>query len=105
MQIETYATDESQRYECWDHYGCSIVASAVVIRRDGYAYLKDINVSSSQRGKGIGTELLSRIISDFGSMHIVADVFADRLSWYERHGFEEIGRNNHLIKIVRFPWF
>jgi ribosomal protein S18 acetylase RimI-like enzyme len=103
MRIESYQDEKVQRYECWDDYGCSIVGGAVVVRRDGYAYLKDINVSSGHRGNGIGTELLKLIISDFGDRHIVADVFADRLPWYERHGFEEIGREGHLVKIVRSP--
>ncbi|MEM2875320.1 MAG: GNAT family N-acetyltransferase [Candidatus Hadarchaeales archaeon] len=103
MRIESYPVGEFQRYECWDDYGCSVVASAVVERREGYAYLKDINVSSGHRGNGIGTELLNQIILDFGGMHIIADVFVDRLPWYERHGFEEIGRNSHLVKVVRYP--
>lgn len=103
MRIEHSVQDGLHRYECWDDYGCSVVASAVVLERDGYAYLQDINVGSGHRGNGIGTGLLNRILADFEGRHIIADVFEDRVPWYRKHGFEPIGKAKQLVKIVRFP--
>ena len=103
MRIEHHEEGGLHRYECWDDYGCSVVASAVVRMRDGHAYLQDINVGSCFRGRGVGTRLLSQIIADFGNRPLVASVFEARLPWYGRHGFEHAGRENELIKVVRWP--
>ena len=103
MQIEHSAQDGVHRYECWDDYGCSVVASAVVQVQNGHAYLQDINVSPGHRGRGIGTQLLKQVIADFGDRVLVAGVFQARVQWYERHGFEQVGRENELFKVVRWP--
>ncbi|HDI12981.1 MAG: hypothetical protein DRN83_03155 [Hadesarchaea archaeon] len=101
MQIEHSKNNGAHRYECWDDYGCSIVGSAVVIEQEDHVYLKDINVSSYYRGRGIGTRLLNRVIVDFKKKPIMADVFEARLPWYRRHGFKSVGRTDNLIKIIR----
>ena len=101
MRIERSIQDCAHRYECWDDYECSIMASAVVLERGKHVYLKDINVGSSYRGRGIGTKLLNQIITDFKDRQITADIFEERIPWYKRHGFEPVGRTNNLIKIVR----
>ncbi len=101
MRIERSIRNRAHLYECWDDYGCSIIASAVVLERDEHIYLKDMNVGSSYRGRGIGTGLLNQIISDFKDKSITADVFGARVPWYRRHGFEPIGETNNLIKIIR----
>lgn len=105
MQIEHSAQDGVHRYECWDDYGCSVVASAVIQEQDGHAYLHGINVSSGHRGRGVGTELLKQILEDFDGTHIVADVFEARVQWYKKHGFEPVGETNNLIRIVKPPQF
>ena len=103
MKVEHSREASKHRYECWDDYGCSVVASAVVLEHEGYAYLQDINVCSSQRGGGIGTELLKTVLADFSEVSVIADVFEDRFPWYEKHGFEQIGRNNQLVNIIKSP--
>jgi GNAT superfamily N-acetyltransferase len=105
MRIEHSIQDGVHRYECWDDYGCSIIASAVVLERGEHIYLRDINVASSYRGNGIGTALLSQILADFEGRHIIADVFEDRVPWYRKHGFEPIGKVKKLIRIARFSNF
>lgn len=91
------------RYECWDDYGCSVVASAVVREHGEQACLQDINVSSSYRRRGIGTGLLKQILADFRGRTIVASVFEGRVPWYERHGFRTAGRERNLVRIERAP--
>jgi GNAT superfamily N-acetyltransferase len=103
MRIEHTIRGGLHRYECWDDYGCSIIASAVVVEEDARVCLKDINVGSSYRGRGIGTLLLKQITDDFGDIELVAEVFQDRLPWYRRHGFEPVGRTRNLTKVVRLP--
>ena len=103
MQIERFEQEGACRYECWDDYGCSVVASAVVRKWNGHAYLQDINVSSSYRGRGIGTGLLKQILADFEGAVIVASVFEARVPWYERHGFRPAGREGNLVKVEKSP--
>ncbi len=103
MQIERFGQEGARRYECWDDYGCSVVASAVVREHGGQVCLQDINVSSSYRGRGIGTGLLRQILTDFEGTAIVASVFGARVPWYERHGFRPAGREGNLVKIERAP--
>ena len=101
MRIEHSKQNRAHSYECWDDYGCSIIANAVVLERDDYIYLEDINVGSGYRGRGVGTGLLNQILADFGDRPVTANVFEARVPWYRRHGFEPVGKTNDLIKIVR----
>jgi N-acetylglutamate synthase-like GNAT family acetyltransferase len=101
MRIEHSKQNRAHRYECWDDYGCSIMASAVVLEWDDHIYLEDINVGSVYRGRGVGTGLLNRILADFKDRPVTANVFEARVPWYRRHGFEPVGKTNDLIKIVR----
>jgi len=103
MQIERFEQEGARRYECWDDYGCSVVASAVVLEHGELARLQDINVSSSYRGRGIGTGLLKQILVDFKNAVIVANVFEGRVSWYERHGFRPVGKEGDLVRIEKSP--
>jgi len=102
MRIDRTDYQGSHKYKCWDEYNCSIVASAVVKRDSDHVYLQDINVGSCYRGQGIGTVLLKRIMQDFNS-RIVADVFEDRVPWYERNGFRKLGKVKNLVRVVKFP--
>ena len=61
--------------------------------REGELYLKAVMVSSSMRGEGIGTQLLTGV-SDFAWAHgfgvvrlDVVDTNPDARRFYERHGF------------------
>ena len=101
MRVEHSEENRAHRYECWDDYGCSIMASAVVLERDDHIYLEDINVGSIYRGRGVGTGLLNQILANFKDVSITANVFEARVPWYRRHGFEPVGKTNDLIKIVR----
>ncbi|MGC8816865.1 MAG: GNAT family N-acetyltransferase [Candidatus Hadarchaeum sp.] len=101
MQIEHTMEKGVHRYECWDDYGCSVVAFAVVVEKRGYVYLKEINVGSSYRGKGIGTSLLKRVLDDFSGRDILASVFKDRVKWYQEHGFETLGEKGGLAEVKK----
>lgn len=69
-------------------------------RVSDHVYLQDINIASAYRGQGIGTELLQRIVNDF-ELPVVADVFKDRVRWYERNGFQLGDNSQHLVRMVR----
>ncbi|MGQ9788013.1 MAG: GNAT family N-acetyltransferase [Candidatus Hadarchaeaceae archaeon] len=101
MRIEHLQRGETHCYECWDDYGCSVIAGAVVLLREDHAYLKNINVAPHHRGKGVGSQLLARILDDFYDTVVVADIFEERLPWYRRHGFESVGKNKDLIRVIR----
>ena len=102
MRIDKLTTPTGCKYECWDVYECSIVGSAVVRIGPDHVYLQDINIASAYRGQGIGSELLHRIIEDH-DLPVVADVFEDRVPWYERNGFRRTGRARNLVRMVRNP--
>lgn len=101
MKIEHTMEKGVHRYECWDDYGCSVVAFAVVVEKRDCVYLKEINVGSSYRGLGIGTALLRRVLDDFSGRDLFANVFKDRIRWYQRYGFETLGDKGDLTEIKR----
>ncbi|MBC7219668.1 MAG: GNAT family N-acetyltransferase [Hadesarchaea archaeon] len=101
MQIEYTTENGVHRYECWDDYGCSVVAFAIVVEKKDCAHLMEINVGSSYRGRRIGTALLKRVIDDFSGQDIFANVFKDRVKWYQRHGFETLEEKGDLTEIKR----
>ena len=103
MQIKRFEQEDAYKYECWDDYQCSVMASAVVRKHGKQAYLQDINVSLSYRGRGIGTGLLKQILADFEGTLIVASVFEARVPWYERHGFRPTGSEGNLVRIEKSP--
>ncbi|MDH5443522.1 MAG: GNAT family N-acetyltransferase [Candidatus Hadarchaeaceae archaeon] len=103
MQIKRFEQEDACKYECWDDYQCSVMASAVVRKHGRQVYLQDINVSSSYRGRGIGTGLLKQILADFEGTLIVASVFEARVPWYERHGFRPTSNEGNLVRIEKSP--
>jgi len=103
MQIKRFEQGDACKYECWDDYQCSVMASAVVRKHGKQAYLQNINVSSSYRGRGIGTGLLKQILADLEGMIISASVFEARVPWYARHGFMSTGSEGNLVRIEKSP--
>lgn len=70
----------------------------MAIVRDGEsAHIVEINVSREWRGRGIGSELLRIIKEDFRGKRVTAEVFRERVGWYERNGFERAGERGHLV--------
>lgn len=103
MKIECRNRGDKYRYVVWDEYGNHIIGSAVLIDSNQSALLKNVNVHRSRRGKGIGSSLLKRILSDFQNSEIVAKAFSSRLDWYRRHGFELKEEPGDLVKVRRTP--
>jgi len=98
MRIEKSREGNLQRYECWDTF--TVVGFAVVQIGES-VHILDINVRREWRGRGVGSELLAAILEDFGERRITAEVFGERLSWYERNGFRRVGERGPLI-VVEF---
>lgn len=103
MHVKHHSRGDTHRYECWGDYGCSVVAVAVVQLRGGRAHLQDISVGRGHRGRGIGSDLLKRIVADFKDRPITAKIFKARVPWYRRHGFEPVGREKELVEVARSP--
>jgi N-acetylglutamate synthase-like GNAT family acetyltransferase len=101
MRIDHTTENGVHRYECWDDYGCSVVASAVAVEENGHINLREINVGRSYRGRGLGTLLLEQVIADFSDRDLVASVFEERVPWYRRHGFEPVESRGGLIEVKR----
>jgi ribosomal protein S18 acetylase RimI-like enzyme len=98
MRIEKSREGNMQRYECWDTF---TVVGFAVVQIEERAHILDINVRREWRGHGVGSELLAAILEDFGDRRITAEVFRERLPWYERNGFRRVGEKGPLV-VVEF---
>ena len=103
MKIEKRDRDSKCKYIVWNDYESQVIGSATLVNSERPVYLKEINVHRNRRGKGIGSRLLKRIVSDFEDCEIVAEVFDSRLEWYRRHGFDEEEELEQLVKVRRDP--
>lgn len=80
-------------YRIYDDYGVGVVAYARVLRGEGWAEIKVINVNRDYRGKGIGSLLLARIVNDHSASTIVVETFKYLIDWYKRFNFEVVSEN------------
>lgn len=104
MRIERMDSGGMCQYIIWDEYDSRIVAGATVaLRPNGVALLRSINVSNGERGRGLGSALLERILLDFRGFEVVAEVFEGRVAWYERYGFKRVDKRGSLARISRPP--
>lgn len=100
MDIERISKEDDHEYLVWDDNFSKVVATARLKGSDGGTEIIMINVERMMRGSGIGTALLKRLVEDFSSCNLYAWVFRGRTDWYERNGFEILGREGDLIKVV-----
>lgn len=103
MQIERRDLEDRCKYVVWNEYGSHIIGSATLVDGDKPVLLKGINIQRNRRGRGIGSELLNRILSDFEDSEIIAEVFNARVRWYRRHGFELDEEFDQLVRVRRSP--
>lgn len=101
MRIERRELGEHYKYVVWNDYGTQIVGRAILRHETEFLFLKDINIQRNLRGRGLGSELLERIYRDFEGSEIIANIFEDRLDWYNRHGFEFDDKKGQLIRVRR----
>ncbi len=99
MRIEKSRDGNLQRYECWDTF---VVVGFAVVQVGECVQILDINVRREWRGRGVGSELLAAILDDFGDRRITAEVFEERLTWYERNGFRRVGEKGPLVLVEFF---
>lgn len=72
---------------------CTVHLQKKIIRNGGLAaYIEDVAIRESYRGKNIGSDLIKKAI-DFakskGCYKIVLSCFPNRVNFYERNGFYE----------------
>ncbi len=57
-------------------------------KKGGFAELQDITVDPDHQGKGIGNELLRRIMDEYGYVKLMARISKESLmQFYQKHGF------------------
>lgn len=78
-----------------------VAARAVVKEGEEQAVIKLINVAHHFRGRGIGSWLLDRVVSDFGDKALVTWTFGPRVEWYRRRGFYREVAEDSIVKMVR----
>jgi ribosomal protein S18 acetylase RimI-like enzyme len=100
MHIDRIADNGTYEYLVWDDNFSRVIASARLREREGNIEIEMINVDRGFRGEGIGSTLLSRIVSDFERSTLTAWVFEQRVRWYERNGFKIISKEGGLVKVI-----
>ncbi|RLI60609.1 MAG: hypothetical protein DRO67_08860 [Candidatus Asgardarchaeum californiense] len=108
MKIETEVHETGTSHKTWkfmvlDDYEIEIIATVNIIETEDYVEIKYINVSRSNRGMGIGSKLLEKVITTFKERTIIVETFSEREHWYQRFGFYKIHQKNNIIKMVRHP--
>ncbi len=99
MEIESEKQGSRREYEIWNDYETHVIGAATVDESGESPSIETINIQRNRRDRGIGSELLEEIVSDYQDMELEAWVFSARLEWYERHGFEKEGKKEELIKV------
>ena len=71
----------------------------------GAAYLENIQLSARWRGKGIGTQLLTRLIAEHPTVSLRLTTFADNPArrLYQRLGFVVVERHGMTLHMERPP--
>ncbi|MBS7287451.1 MAG: GNAT family N-acetyltransferase [Candidatus Freyarchaeota archaeon] len=99
--VECSVEEPVFEYRIYDDYGVGVVAYARVLRGEGWAEIKVINVNRDYRGRGIGSLLLARIVDDHSGFTIVVETFKHLVNWYRRFNFEVICENPMVM--MRHP--
>ncbi len=87
-RVECSVEEDVFEYRVYDDYGIGVIAYAKVTRGPGGAEIKVINVSREYRGRGVGSEVLARIVRDHGDCLIMVETFGYLVGWYERFNFK-----------------
>jgi len=104
MQIERLDSGNMYQYILWDENGSRVIGGATILpQAERLVHLKNINVTTERRGKGLGNILLERILMDFQGFEITAEVFEGRVAWYARHGFKRVSKHGTLVKLLKPP--
>ncbi len=85
---------------------CDIIVGVIVIsfvEQHGIEIL-GIAVETSARSKGIGTYMISRVVSDYGLLSVYAETDKDAVGFYRKNGFaiSEIPRNYNGETVTRY---
>ncbi|MBS3814937.1 MAG: GNAT family N-acetyltransferase [Hadesarchaea archaeon] len=102
MRIEKKNTDQGCKYMVWDNPGTRVIGRAILKEKPECTLIKDINIQRNLRGNGLGSKLLKKIFEDFENTKIVANVFEERVNWYQRHGFKTEDSKDQLVKVKKF---
>jgi N-acetylglutamate synthase-like GNAT family acetyltransferase len=100
MEVEFSTQGDSHEYLVWDDNLSKVIATARLKERNRRVEIAVVNVDRGYRGEGIGSMLLNKIISDFSEMELIAWVFRERVSWYERNGFKARREKGCLVEVV-----
>ena len=91
------AEHDSRHYVVADAEGSVVGYAGLCAYKSGEAYVQTIGVDAGRRHEGIGTALLTDLLTDAqrrGCRHVdleVRDGNSDAIRLYERHGFRRIG--------------
>jgi len=86
------AIEHSLPYGLYDRTGRQLAFARLVTDRTYFAWLSDVFVDRSARGKGVGKLLVEHVLQDAEKMNVkrVLLATADAQGLYERFGFTEI---------------
>jgi GNAT superfamily N-acetyltransferase len=95
--------ESNQRYEylIQDDLEIAVIARAVCYDDGEKVSVDLINVNRDFRGKGLGSQLLVKIISQFKDKNLITSTWKYLVPWYEKYGFRVIGRNKGIFKLER----
>lgn len=103
MEIVRNTKGTKCEYKVWNDYKTQIIGSATIDEKNKTVTLETINIQRNRRDKGIGSQLLQEIKSDYQNTEIIAWIFTARLNWYKRHGFQTDEKTEDLIKVRKPP--
>lgn len=96
--------------ECYFDLETRVIADLIPPREEGSIrpwLISRINVPHCHRGQGLGTKILSEILTDADAEGVWLELwpspsgpldYQSLVAWYTRHGFEELGNKVMLRK-------
>ena len=85
---------------------CDIIVGVIVISFvEQYSIeILGIAVETSARSKGIGTYMISRVVSDYGLLSVYAETDNDAVEFYRKNGFAitEFSKNYNGETVTRY---
>lgn len=103
MKINRKNRGDKCEYKVWNDYQSQIIGEAILDQTTKPIKLENINIKRNRRNKGIGSQLLKKIKSDYKNSEIIAWVFSGRTDWYQRHGFNLEKEKENLVKVRKPP--
>ena len=101
--VSSSLAESNQRYEYVIHDDLEItVIARAVCTDDGEKVSVDlINVSRDFRGRGLGSQLLVKILDQFKRKNLITSTWKYLVPWYESYGFRVIGNNKGIFQLER----